>query len=99
MMKMATVSVLGSFRRLRLYWGLIMSKVQHRNDIVNSAIQGLVDGGLDETTARAFDLLLRVAYNSGYDEAIRNIEENLIGREPYRLGFEDGYSFCAREFS
>ena len=78
MMKMATVFVLESFRRLRLYWGLIMSKVQHRNDVVNSAIQGLVEGGLDETTARAFDFLLRVVYNSGYNEAIRNIEENPI---------------------
>ena len=53
-----------------------MSKVQHRNDVVNSAIQGLVEGGLDETTARAFDFLLRIVYNSGYNEALREIEEN-----------------------
>lgn len=49
---------------------------EHRNDIVTSAIQGLIQGGWDKLYAESLYILLERVYNCGYNEARRNIEEN-----------------------
>lgn len=49
---------------------------EHRNDIVSAAIQGLIQGGWNKFYAESLYLLLERVYNCGYNEALRNIEEN-----------------------
>jgi len=49
----------------------------YKHEIIQSAIQGLVQGGMSKDVAEAFYLLFKRVYNSGYNEARRNIEEQL----------------------
>lgn len=53
-----------------------MNKNQHKWDTIASAQQGLIEGGMPEMDAKYFALLLERVYDSGYNEAMRNIEEN-----------------------
>ena len=49
----------------------------HKHEIIQSAIQGMVQGGMQKDIAEAFHLLFERVYTSGYNEARRNIEEQL----------------------
>ena len=48
----------------------------HKQDTIQAAIQGLIQGGWDKLYAESLYLLLERVYQSGYYEAYRNIEEN-----------------------
>ena len=53
-----------------------MIQNEHKNDTVTAAIQGLIQGGWDKLYAESLYILLERVYDSGYNEARRNIEEN-----------------------
>ena len=44
-----------------------------KQEVIESAIQGLIQGGMQKDIAEAFYLLLERVYTSGYNEARRNI--------------------------
>ena len=46
-----------------------------KQEVIESAIQGLIQGGMQKDIAEAFYLLLERVYTSGYNEARRNIQE------------------------
>jgi hypothetical protein len=49
----------------------------YKQEVIESAIQGMIQGGMHKDIAEAFYLLFERVYNSGYNEARRNIEEQL----------------------
>ena len=48
----------------------------YKREVIESAIQGMIQNGMQKDIAEAFYLLFERIYNSGYNEARRNIEEN-----------------------
>ena len=48
----------------------------YKQEVIKFAIQGMIQGGMQKDIAEAFYLLFERIYNSGYNEARRNIEEN-----------------------
>ena len=48
----------------------------YKREVIESAIQGMIQGGMQKDIAKAFYLLFERMYTSGYNEARRNIEEN-----------------------
>lgn len=48
----------------------------HKADIIQAAIQGLIEGGMQQWEAKNLAFLFECVYNSGYNEALREIEEN-----------------------
>ena len=49
----------------------------YKQEVIESAIQGMIQGGMQKDVAEAFYLLFERIYTSGYNEARRNIEEQL----------------------
>lgn len=49
--------------------------MHYKQKVVESAIQGMIQGGMQKGIAEAFYLLLERVYDSGYNEARRNIQE------------------------
>lgn len=43
----------------------------YKQDVVDAAIQGLIAGGMSDTEANIYRLLLEKVYDTGYNEAIR----------------------------
>jgi hypothetical protein len=52
-----------------------MTEKSYKQEVIESAIQGLAQGGMQKDIANAFYLLFERVYDSGYNEARRNIEE------------------------
>lgn len=50
----------------------------YKEQVVESALQGLVDGGFQPSTAECFRALLELMYACGYKEALRNVHETNI---------------------
>lgn len=50
--------------------------MSYKQEVIESAIQGMIQGGMQKDIAEVFYLLLERVYDSGYNEARRNIEEN-----------------------
>ena len=48
----------------------------YKQEVIKFAIQGMIQNGMQKDIAEAFYLLFERIYNSGYNEARRNIEEN-----------------------
>ena len=46
--------------------------MDHKKAVIEAAIQGLIEGGMDPEKAKLFADLLETMYNAGYNEAIRN---------------------------
>jgi hypothetical protein len=49
--------------------------MHYKQEVIKSAIQGMIQGGMQKDIAEAFYLLFERIYNSGYNEARRNIQE------------------------
>jgi len=49
--------------------------MDYKQEVVEAAIQGMIQGGMQKDIAEAFYLLLERVYTSGYNEALRNIRE------------------------
>ncbi len=49
--------------------------MDYKQEVVEAAIQGLIQGGMQKDIAEAFYLLFERVYDSGYNEARRNIRE------------------------
>ena len=45
----------------------------YKQEVVEAAIQGMIQGGMQKDIAEAFYLLLERVYTSGYNEARRNV--------------------------
>ena len=44
----------------------------YKREVVESAIQGLVQGGMSELEAHSLKKLLEIVYQCGYNEAVRD---------------------------
>lgn len=53
-----------------------MDNKSHKQQIVDHAIAGLVEGGFPSNTAESFRILLTRIYECGYNEAIRERSTN-----------------------
>lgn len=49
--------------------------MDYKQEVIESAITGMIQSGMQKDIAEAFYLLLDRVYNSGYNEARRNIRE------------------------
>jgi hypothetical protein len=49
--------------------------MHYKQEVIKSAIRGMIQGGMQKGIAEAFYLLLERVYDSGYNEARRNIRE------------------------
>jgi hypothetical protein len=47
---------------------------QHKDQVIEAAIQGLNQGGFSDQLAETFKSLLSTVYDAGYNEAIRVIQ-------------------------
>lgn len=50
----------------------------YKQEVVEAAIQGMIQGGMQKDIAEAFYLLFERVYTSGYNEARRNIREEQV---------------------
>ena len=49
--------------------------MDYKQEVLKSAIQGMIQNGMQKDIAESFYLLLERVYDSGYNEARRNIRE------------------------
>jgi len=49
----------------------------YKQEVIEAAIQGMIQGGMHKDIAEVFYLLFERVYTCGYNEARRNIEEQL----------------------
>lgn len=49
--------------------------MDYKQEVIEAAIQGMIQGGMQKDIAEAFYLLFERVYTSGYNEARRNIRE------------------------
>ena len=49
--------------------------MHYKQEVVEAAIRGMIQGGMQKDIAEAFYLLLERVYDSGYNEARRNIRK------------------------
>ena len=47
--------------------------MDHKKEVIGAAIRGLIEGGMEPEAAKGFYDLLILMYESGYNEAIRNV--------------------------
>ena len=50
-----------------------------KKKVIDSVVQGLIEGGFSKDKAYLFELLFERVYESGYNEAMRNLMVNEEG--------------------
>lgn len=50
-------------------------QLDYKKEVIKSAINGLVQGGMSQTEAQVYEFLLSRVYDCGYNECRRNIHE------------------------
>lgn len=48
---------------------------EYKKEVIDAAVQGLVSGGFTDETAQMIKPLLEIVYQSGYNEAKRDLEQ------------------------
>ena len=46
--------------------------MEHKKAVIEAAIKGLIEGGMEPEDAKSFIELFKMIYNCGYNEALRN---------------------------
>lgn len=47
-----------------------------KQQVIDAAVKGLIEGGYSDVNANLLRTLLELVYQSGYNEACRNFDEN-----------------------